>query len=123
MNYNIVTYLIYLSLTAFITIYVGYRCYQLGRPFLTEHVKHVDSINKLLLLGYYLLNIGYAFIALLNWTELTSVSELIQSLAAHIGHITLVLGGIHCLNLLSVIILGNKKHNITNPNACIVKQA
>ncbi len=62
MNYNIVSYLIYIPVTVAITIWVASTLFKNGRVFLVD-IFHgndllADSVNKLLLVGFYLINIG-----------------------------------------------------------------
>ena len=64
MNYTILTYSIYLPTTVLLTIWVARTLFKNGRVFLVEifHRDEVlaDSVNKLLLVGFYLVNVGYA---------------------------------------------------------------
>jgi len=62
------TYLIYLALSLGITYWVGQTLHRNGRVFLIENFEGqeslADSINHLLLVGFYLVNVGFVSLAL-----------------------------------------------------------
>jgi hypothetical protein len=58
-----------------------------------------DSVNKLLLVGFYLINIGYAVYTLSITGEVETVRLLIERLSVKLGGIILILGGMHFFNL------------------------
>jgi len=62
------TYLAYLVLSLAITVWVGRSLHKNGRVFLVENFEGndalADSINHLLLVGFYLINIGFVSLAL-----------------------------------------------------------
>jgi hypothetical protein len=96
-------YVAYLILSLGITIWVARMLHQNGRVFLVDafHGKQelADSVNKLLVVGFYLINIGWAVSALQTSAPLDTVREVIELLSSNIGTILLVLGGMHFLNL------------------------
>ncbi len=102
-NYNIIAYSIYLPLTYYITIVVGRICYKHGEIYLlgiiNDHPDLVKTINKMLLIGYYLLNLGYAAITLSFWPELTNFGGLIGTIGVKLGQIILLLGLMHYNNM------------------------
>ncbi|MEZ4803920.1 MAG: hypothetical protein R2852_00125 [Bacteroidia bacterium] len=114
MSYNIISYVIYLPITAWITIYVGKVCFVNGRAYLNQILHNrselVNSINSSLLLGYYLLNIGYAATMLSFWPEIHDFQNLILELSRRIGLIIISLGLMHYFNL-TVTYLISKKIN------------
>lgn len=74
-----------------------------------------DAVNKFLLAGYYLTNIGYTVIALKIWEKVESPTQLLNVLSLKVGAILLTLGIMHFINILSLIFIGkNKKLNNTN---------
>ena len=65
MNFTVLSYSIYLPVTTLLTIWVARTLFSNGRVFLVE-IFHkdealADSVNKLLLVGFYLINIGLYF--------------------------------------------------------------
>ncbi|MGX1929876.1 hypothetical protein [Flagellimonas sp. 2504JD4-2] len=103
MNYNILTYVIYLPIIVFIMIKVGWLFFKNGEVFLF-HLFHTDiplakSINKLLLIGYYFTNIGYAIITIAYWKNIGSVLGMLNSLSLTLGKIILLLSLLHYNNI------------------------
>lgn len=102
MNLNIITYIIYLPIIVFITVKIGWLCYKNGELFLFtlfEDKPLVKSINNLLLIGYYLINIGYAIITISYWETVNNVAEIISSLTFSLGKIILILAVLHYNNI------------------------
>ncbi|NLR93872.1 MULTISPECIES: hypothetical protein [Flammeovirga] len=103
MNYNIYGYFIYLICVIFIIVKVGKVCYDNGNVFAKSYLKGKEElsvqINKMLLIGYYLLNIGYAAITIISWNNINSIEELIITISNKIGVIVLVIGLLHYMNI------------------------
>ncbi|MGZ3837576.1 MAG: hypothetical protein ACXVMS_08075 [Flavisolibacter sp.] len=119
MSYNISAYMIYLALMVFIIVYVGRYFYTNGRIFilslLNHDIKLADQINKLLLLAYYLFNIGYAFTTVRHWQKVSNMETLFSSLATNMGKLILILAFTHYLNMLTIYYLSKSKpYTITN---------
>jgi hypothetical protein len=85
MNLNILGYAIYLLITIFIIVKVGRICYQNGNIYVAQLIPdHIDlchKINQVLLLGYYLMNIGYCAMTLISWEKITTFNQLIEVIA------------------------------------------
>ena len=103
MNYIIATYAAYLLLTVSITIRVAKTLFRNGKLFLTDifhgNKELADSVNNLLLVGFYLINIGYAVYTLQVHAAVLNLQETIEILSTKVGFIILLLGGMHFLNL------------------------
>ncbi|MFB6454261.1 hypothetical protein ACE38W_03235 [Chitinophaga sp. Hz27] len=114
---NILAYIIYFFITALITILAGWLFYHNGRHFILYFFKGdvglTDSVNKLLLIGYYLLNLGYAIIMIGFWEQLNSWQQLIETVASMCGRIMITLGIIHWVNMATIYLLGKKRENNT----------
>lgn len=104
MNLNIFAYIIYLSLTAIIIIKVGKICYNNGTVYVAELIQnHKDlcqKINKILLLGYYLLNLGYCAMTLISWNKIQTWTQLIEILASKTAIIICIIAAIHYINII-----------------------
>jgi hypothetical protein len=100
---NTIAYLLYLAVSYWITVHVGWRFYRNGRPYLLLLFKSdaafADAVNRLLLTAYYLLNLGYVALMLRWWPTLTSWTEIFLSIAGMTGRIVLTLGVIHYANM------------------------
>lgn len=103
MNLNLITYSIYLPIICFIMIKIGWLFYKNGEVFLyslfNQNTELVKSINNLLLIGYYLTNIGYAIVTISYWEKIDSLIELINSLSFTLGKIILLLALLHYNNI------------------------
>ncbi len=103
MNYIIITYSFYLVIIIALTIWVARTLFKNGKIFLIDifhgNKELADSVNNLLLVGFYLINIGYAVYTLQVTHQIISVQEVIENLSLKIGLIILILGGMHFFNL------------------------
>ena len=104
MNYNLLTYSIYLPIIAVIMVKVGWMFYTHGEVFLMHLFQHnsalVKSVNNLLLIGYYLVNLGYAIITLAFWETIETLPQMLNTLSEHLGVIILGLALLHYNNVL-----------------------
>ncbi|HEU5292784.1 MAG TPA: hypothetical protein VFU05_19180 [Cyclobacteriaceae bacterium] len=117
MNYTILTYGLYLIITIVLTIWVANTLFKNGRIFLITIFHNdellADSVNKLLLVGFYLINIGYAVYTLKIQTAVVGYQQLIETLSIKIGLIILILGAMHFFNLFTLFNLRRKaQHEI-----------
>ena len=109
--YNIISYVIYLTITFYITIIVGWKVYKLGFVYLTNLIENhsvCQSINNLLLIGYYLVNLGFSAINLRNWNQVDNITTMLSSISFKIGVVLLILGCLHFINL-SIIYFQRKQ--------------
>lgn len=112
MDYTVITYIIYISISIMLTIWVARTLFRNGRIFLVDIFKGneplADSVNRLLLVGFYLINIGYAVLALQIWGDIETVREVIEALSYKLGAIIIVLGLMHFFNLFIFFTLRKK---------------
>ena len=103
MNPTVYTYLSYLAIGIAMTAWVGRTLHKNGRIFLVDsflgNEALADSINHLLLVGFYLINVGYVSLALKYGDKAASVQELLEVLSTKIGAVLLILGAMHFFNL------------------------
>ena len=104
MNLNIIGYLIYLSITGIIILKVGKLCYNNGNIYVSQLIpNHIDlcqQINKILLIGYYLLNLGYCAMTIISWKQILSTNQLIEIIASKSAIIILTIGFMHYINII-----------------------
>ena len=112
MNYFILTYAVYLVISIALTIWVAKVLFKNGRIFLVDifhgNNELADSVNKLLIVGFYLINIGYTSIALKEAGTIPNLQVVVEVLSRKIGLIILILGGMHFLNLIIFFKLRNR---------------
>ncbi len=103
MNYIIITYSCYLIITIILTIWVARTMFKNGKVFLIDifhgNKELADSVNNLLLVGFYLINLGYAVYTLQVTGSINNVQQVIEELSIKVGLIILILGGMHFFNL------------------------
>lgn len=118
MNYNIVSYCIYSLITIFIIYKVGQLCYTNGRIFILQLFEGDESVtdttNNILLMAYYLFNIGYAVIQFSYWVTVHNLAELISSIAFKSGVLTIILAVTHYCNIATLMLLSKKKKLLSN---------
>lgn len=101
---NIVAcYSSYLAISIALTVWVARTLYRSGRIFLLDafHGNEglADSVNHLLVVGFYLINIGYIALALKTTNPLATVRDGIELESTKIGVVLLILGGMHFFNM------------------------
>ena len=103
MNYIVCTYALYLAISIALTVWVARTLHKNGRLFLVEafhgNEPLADSINHLLLVGFYLINAGYVTLALKYGDKAANLQELLEVLSTKIGAVLLILGAMHFFNL------------------------
>lgn len=113
---NTLTYLLYLLITYWITVHVGWRFYRNGRVFILDLLKGdealTDFINKMLLTGYYLLNLGYAALMIRQWETIHTYSEMLLSIMNMTGRILLTLAFIHYVNMATILWIARHKNHL-----------
>jgi hypothetical protein len=99
----IFTYLMYLCISIGLTVWVAQTLFKNGRVFLVDVFQGnealADSVNHLLVVGFYLINFGYVSLALRIGYDVTSMREGIEALSWKVGLVLVVLGGMHFFNL------------------------
>lgn len=98
-----ITYILYLLISIAITVGVARTLSKNGLVFLVDgfggNEKLAASVNHMLVVGFYLLNLGFVTIALRYGTEPFDTKTAIEFLSTKIGIVLLVLGALHMLNL------------------------
>jgi hypothetical protein len=102
MDLRLVDYLIYIVASAMVTVYVGRTLYRRGRAFLVSVFKEeglADSVNHLLVVGFYLINFGAVALLINSGGAPATVADMVQETATRLGVALLVLGTMHFFNL------------------------
>ena len=97
------TYFAYLAISIALTVWVARTLFKHGRIFLVDvfagNEAIADSVNHLLVVGFYLINLGFITFFLKAGDPVNSPQVAIEFLSTKIGVVVLVLGGMHFLNL------------------------
>jgi hypothetical protein len=103
MEIIVIVYLLYLTISVSLTVWVARTLFLNGRVFLVDvfhgNSELADSVNHLLVVGFYLINLGYVSLALKTGGSVLTWREGIESLSWKVGLVLLVLGGMHFFNL------------------------
>ena len=103
MNHTVTAYLIYLPVAVAMTVWVARTLHKNGRVFLVQAFRGredmADSVNHLLVVGFYLINLGFIAFALRYGTKPNDPQEVIEFLSTKLGIVMLVLGGMHFFNM------------------------
>lgn len=97
------TYAAYLLLTVPLVLWVGSTLRRNGRVFLLDvfdgDEELASAVNSLLVVGFYLVNLGYVSIALKVGAQVSTTTQAIEALSVKVGAVVLVLGVLHLSNL------------------------
>jgi len=103
MNWIITTYLGYLAISVALTVWVARTLHKNGRIFLVDsflgNEALADSVNHLLVVGFYLINVGFVTLALRYGVDAENAQESLETLSTKVGLVLLVLGFMHFFNL------------------------
>lgn len=112
MSITTIAYLLYLVIAVGMTIWVAHTLSTNGKIYLVRCFGHdaelATSINHLLVVGFYLVNLGFIALALSTAGSVVSVEALIRFLGWYVGIAVLVLGGMHFFNMAAVTRHGRK---------------
>lgn len=98
-----ITYGAYTALSVAMTIWVARTLHRNGRVFLVDafhgNERLADSVNHLLVVGFYLVNIGFVSLFLRYGDKPATGREAIEFLSTKFGIVLLVLGVMHFANI------------------------
>ncbi|MGH9224633.1 MAG: hypothetical protein ACRD2W_12845 [Acidimicrobiales bacterium] len=107
MDLTVVAYLLYFAVTIPLTAWVGRALRRHGEVFLVDVFRGdtglAHAVNQLLVIGFYLVNLGYVSFFMAADTDVATGRELLELLSTKVGGVALVVGIIHignvwCLN-------------------------
>lgn len=103
MNYTISAYLIYAAVSVAMTVWVARTLHGNGLIFLVHAFRGNEdmaaSVNRLLVVGFYLINLGFIAVALRYGVKPTNWAEAIEFLSTKVGLVLMVLGAMHFFNM------------------------
>ncbi|MGB0805046.1 MAG: hypothetical protein ACPGRC_00060 [Salibacteraceae bacterium] len=117
MDFNTLGYISYLPIVGFITLYVGKICHTHGLIYVKQAITDEPTaiaVNNMLLIGYYLVNIGYAVMALTQWEYITCYEELVSEVATQTSYIILILAVLHYFNIFTLFLIRKNKYQHKN---------
>ncbi|MET9882212.1 hypothetical protein ABZZ20_03460 [Streptomyces sp. NPDC006430] len=103
MDLTVVAYVIYLLFSIGLTIWVARTLSRNGRVFIADvlhgNEKLADAVNHLLVVGFYLVNIGFVTLYLRSGETVLEARGLFEALSVKLGVVLLVLGVMHLGNV------------------------
>ncbi len=100
----VITYAAYVLISVILTIWVARTLHKRGAIFLVDafqgNQELAASVNHLLVVGFYLINIGFVALALKSNAQVITQRDAIETLSDKLGYVLLTLGGMHFFNLL-----------------------
>jgi hypothetical protein len=97
------SYVVYLAISIGVTVWVARTLHKNGRVFLIDafrgNVELAGSVNHLLVVGFYLINVGYVVQGLSTDGDVGTLRAAMELVSDKLGTILLVLGGLHFFNI------------------------
>jgi len=99
----VLTYAIYLFLSIVLTVWVAKTLHHHGRVFLVTAFHGdenlADSVNHLLVVGFYLINLGWVTLVLKTQLAPQTIADIFEVLSYKLGIVLLILGVMHFFNI------------------------
>lgn len=103
MDTIVITYLVYVAISVALTAWVARTLFRNGSLFLVDvfagDERMARAVNHLLVVGFWLINLGYIALALRIGGQVPDARAGIEALATKLGGVLLVLGLMHFGNL------------------------
>jgi hypothetical protein len=113
------TYLLYLGVSVALTVWVAKTLHKNGRVFLVDSFLGneglADSVNHLLVVGFYLVNIGFVTLALKYGDKAVDAQTGLEILSSKVGLVLVVLGIMHFFNLFVFSRMRRRAHKPAAP--------
>lgn len=101
--FNTIAYSAYILISVFITIFVSRTLSKNGEIYLIDGFNGNDalakSVNHMLVVGFYLLNLGFVLLRMQSGKLLCSIEDVIIYLSSGIGFVLFALGIAHFFNM------------------------
>lgn len=103
MNTITLAYSLYLALAVPVTVWVAHTLHKNGRVFLLDsfrgNAELADSVNHLLVVGFYLVNLGFVALYLREAGGIESSRAVFETVSRKIGVVLLTVGLMHFFNI------------------------
>jgi hypothetical protein len=103
MDLTVLAYVVYLAISVGLTVWVARTLSSNGRIFLADVLhgddKLADAVNHLLVVGFYLVNLGFVALYLKTTDTIADSREVFEALSVKLGVVLLVLGAMHLGNV------------------------
>ncbi|MFG2572746.1 hypothetical protein [Streptomyces sp. NPDC048481] len=103
MDRTVIAYVVYLIVSIGLTVWVARTLSHNGRVFLADvlqgNEKLADAVNHLLVVGFYLVNLGFVALYLSGDDTIENTRGVFEALSTKLGVVLLVLGALHLANV------------------------
>ncbi|MET7656688.1 MULTISPECIES: hypothetical protein [unclassified Streptomyces] len=103
MDRTVIAYVVYLVISIGLTVWVARTLSHNGRIFLADvlqgNEKLADAVNHLLVVGFYLVNLGFVALYLSGDATIEDTRGIFEALSTKLGVVLLVLGAMHLANV------------------------
>jgi len=117
--YIVYSYFVYLFISVTLTIWVAHTLHKRGAIFLVDafhgNAELAASVNHLLVVGFYLINIGFVSLALKTQEVISNTRGAIEMVSDKVGFVMLILGGMHFFNLYVFTRIRNRAAHVPRP--------
>ena len=101
-----ITYITYIIISVCITVFVSRTLSKNGEIYLIDgfngNVELAQSVNHMLVVGFYLINLGFVLMRLQASNQLINFESMIIYLSTNIGLVLLILGALHFFNMIVI---------------------
>ncbi|MDQ3100900.1 MAG: hypothetical protein M3R08_05910 [Bacteroidota bacterium] len=114
MNFNLLSYLIFFPAMAALAIWVARTAHRNGEIWLMsifQDAVFVHAVNNILLIGCYVLNIGYVAIVLAQWEPIDSADRMLSVLSLRFALIAGTLAILHYVNITALLLWSRMERN------------
>ena len=98
-----ITYLTYIAISLFITVFVSRTLSRNGKTFLIDgfngNAPLAHSVNHLLVVGFYLINMGFVLLRMRTGVKINNLEQGIVYLSSGLGSVLMILGLAHFFNM------------------------
>ncbi|WP_328480105.1 hypothetical protein OHS71_16230 [Streptomyces sp. NBC_00377] len=103
MDRTVIAYVVYLVISIGLTVWVARTLSHHGRIFLADvlqgNERLADAVNHLLVVGFYLVNLGFVALYLSGDDTIEDTRGIFEALSTKLGVVLLVLGAMHLANV------------------------
>ncbi|MFF1442943.1 hypothetical protein [Streptomyces sp. NPDC058295] len=103
MDRTVIAYVVYLVVSIGLTVWVARTLSSNGRIFLADvlqgNEKLAEAVNHLLVVGFYLVNLGFVALYLSGDDTIEDTRGIFEALSTKVGVVLLVLGAMHLANV------------------------
>ena len=101
--HTLISYAVYLFISLMLTVWVARTLHKRGAIFLEDafhgNKELAGSVNHLLVVGFYLVNIGFVSLALKSDSSVSNSRAAIEMVSDKLGVVLILLGVMHFFNL------------------------